>query len=161
MVPTNPLATDSSLPALQSLTISRLTPGTRSSEDLKRRYSFASCCNHFGATLARRLLRLIAFTARATTGGLCIQWWRLALDKYNLSINEYLAIAILYQSKLPIASTCRFVNFVASFMQIRAKARSDGTNLVLRGCGSQIALTNLFAARQSQAHLRHASLGLR
>ena len=124
MVSAHPLPTDSSLPTLQSLTISRLTPGTRSSEDLKRRYSFASCCNHFGATLARRLLRLIAFTARATTGGLCIQWWRLALDKYNLSINEYLAIVLFYQSKFPIASTCLFVNFVASFMQIRAKAKS-------------------------------------
>ena len=141
MVPTHPLPTDSSLPTLQSLTISRLTPGTRSSEDLKRCYFFASCCNHFGATFARRLFRLIALTARATTGGLCIQGWRFSLDEYNLSINEYLVIVLFYQSKFPIASTCLFVNFAASFMQIRGKARSDGTQIGFEGVwggGSQL-----------------------
>jgi hypothetical protein len=133
MVPTHPLPTDSSLPTLQSLTISRLTPGTRSTEDLQRRYFFASCCNHFGATFARRLLRLIALTARSTTGGLCIQGRSVSLDECNLSINEYLDIVLFYQSKFPIASTGLFVNFAASFVQIRAKARSDGTQIGFEG----------------------------
>jgi hypothetical protein len=45
-----------------------------------------------------------------------------------------------------------------SLEQNSVKRMADGTKLGLRGCGgggSQIALTNLFAALQSQAHLRH------